>query len=82
MTQRHGHAVKIIPAKAVTPYRQGHRTDENDALAVAEAVSRPSIKEAPLKTVGLQGLHAIQRYIRTRLLSEHRTLANRDESTY
>jgi transposase len=61
VAQRHGHAVKIIPAKAVTPYRQGHKTDENDALAVAEAASRPSIKEAPLKTVEQQGLQAIQR---------------------
>jgi transposase len=59
--QRHGHEVKIIPAKAVTPYRQGHKTDENDALAVAEAASRPSVKEAPLKTIEQQGLQAIQR---------------------
>ena len=59
--QRHGHKVKIIPAKAVTPYRQGHKTDENDALAVAEAASRPSVKEAPLKTIEQQGLQAIQR---------------------
>ena len=35
--QRHGHQVTIIPAKSVTPYRQGHKTDSNDALAVAEA---------------------------------------------
>jgi transposase len=59
--QRHGHGVKIIPAKAVAPYRQGHKTDANDALAVAEAASRPSVKEAPLKTVEQQGLQAIQR---------------------
>jgi transposase len=61
VAQRHGHAVKIIPARAVMPYRQGHKTDENDALAVAEAASRPSVKEAPLKTVEQQGLQAIQR---------------------
>lgn len=61
VAQGHGHEVKIIPAKAVAPYRQGHKTDENDALAVAEAASRPSVKEAPLKTVEQQGLQAIQR---------------------
>lgn len=76
VAQRHGHEVKIIPAKAVMPYRQGHKTDENDALAVAEAASRPSIKEAPLKTVEQQGLQAIQRsrelLVRTRTgLSNH-----------
>ena len=26
--QRHGHQVKIIPAKVVAPFRQGHKTDE------------------------------------------------------
>jgi len=76
VAQRHGHTVKIIPAKAVIPYRQGHKTDENDALAVAEAACRPSIKEAPLKTVEQQGLQAIQRsrelLVRTRTgLSNH-----------
>ena len=33
VAQRNGHSVKIIPAKAVAPFRQGHKTDENDALA-------------------------------------------------
>ena len=61
VAQRHGHQVKIIPAKAVAPFRQGHKTDENDALAVAEAARRPNIKLAPLKTIEQQGLQAIQR---------------------
>ena len=39
VAQRHGHRIKIIPAKAVTPFRQGHKTDENHALAVAEAAN-------------------------------------------
>ena len=59
--QRHGHEVRIIPAKAVTPFRQGHKTDSNDALAVAEAARRPNIKEAPMKTIEQQGLQAIHR---------------------
>jgi transposase len=61
VAQRHGHDVKIISAKAVAPYRQGHKTDANDALAVAEAASRPSVQAAPLKTVGPQGWQAIRR---------------------
>jgi|GEM_PF-2535150 len=40
VAQRHGHEVKIIPAKAVFPFRQGYKTDENDTLAVAEAANR------------------------------------------
>ena len=61
VAQRHGHEVKIIPAKAVSPFRQGHKTDANDALAVAEAASRPNIKLAPLKSIEQQGLQALQR---------------------
>ncbi len=43
---RLGHEAKIIPAKAITPFRQGHKTDKNDALAIAEAAKRPIIKPA------------------------------------
>ncbi len=75
VAQRHGHAVKIIPAKAVTPYRNGHKTDENDALAVAEAALRPNVKEAPLKTIEQQGLQAIQRS-RELLVHERVSLSN------
>ncbi len=67
--ERHGHVARIIPAKAVAPFRQGHKTDSNDALAVAEAARRPNIKEAPIKTVEQQGLQAILR-ARDRLIQE------------
>ena len=75
VAQRHGHEVKIIPAKAVFPFRQGHKTDENDALAVAEAARRPNEKLAPLKTVEQQGMQAIQRS-RELLVHERVSLAN------
>ena len=67
--ERHGHEARIIPAKAVAPFRQGHKTDSNDALAVAEAARRPNIKEAPIKTVEQQGLQAVLR-ARDRLIQE------------
>jgi transposase len=73
--QRHGHTARIIPAKAVTPFRQGHKTDSNDALAVAEAARRPNIKEAPMKTLDQQGLQAIQRS-RDLLVQESTALSN------
>lgn len=59
--QAHGHEVLIIPAKVVAPYRQGHKTDANDALAVVEATRRSDLKLAPLKSVEQQGLQSIQR---------------------
>lgn len=72
---RHGHEVKILPVRAVTPFRQGHKTDENDALAVAEAARRPGVKLAPLKTVEQQGLQAMQRS-REFLVQERTSLSN------
>ncbi len=72
---RHGHVARIIPAKAVAPFRQGHKTDSNDALAVAEAARRPNIKEAPMKTIDQQGLQAIQRS-RDLLVQESTALSN------
>ena len=57
----YGHQVKIIPAMAVAPFRQGHKTDKNDALAVAEAANRPNIKIAPMKSIDHQAMQSIQR---------------------
>lgn len=72
---RHGHAAKILPARAVFPFRQGHKTDQNAALAVAEAAVRPNIKVAPLKTVEQQGLQSVQRS-RELLVQERTALSN------
>ena len=69
--QGHGHEVRILPAISVAPFRQGHKTDENDALAVAEAAVRPNIKDAPIKALDQQGLQAIQRS--RELLVQNRT---------
>jgi transposase len=71
----HGHETKILPARAVAPFRQGHKTDQNDALAVAEAADRPSVKEAPLKSLEQQGLQAVQRS-RELLVQERTALSN------
>jgi transposase len=73
--KRHGLEARIIPAKAVAPFRQGHKTDSNDALAVAEAARRPNIKDAPMKTAEQQGLQAIQRS-RELLIGECTALCN------
>ena len=72
---RFGHQVKILPAMAVAPYRQGQKTDKNDALAVAECAVRPNIKEAPLKSIEQQGMQSIQRS-REFLVQERTALSN------
>jgi transposase len=71
VARRYGHQTKIIPAMAVAPFRQGHKTDQNDALAVAEAAGRPNIKEAPIKSIEQQSMQAIQRS--RELLIQNRT---------
>jgi transposase len=35
--QSFGHTVQLISPRRVTPFRQGHKTDKNDALAIAVA---------------------------------------------
>jgi len=75
VAMRHGHTIKIIPAKSIVAFRQGHKTDENDALAVAESARRPNILEAPFKTVEQQSAQSIQRS-REHLVHERTALSN------
>ena len=65
------HQLKIIPAIAVAPFRQGHKTDKNDALAAAEAANRPDIKTAPMKSIDHQSIQSIQGL--TELIIQERT---------
>jgi len=71
----HGHEVRLLPAISVSPFRQGHKTDQNDALAVAEAARRPNLKEAPLKSLDQQALQAIQRS-REMLIRDRTAISN------
>ena len=73
--QKHGHAVRILPASSIAPFRQGHKTDRNDALAVAEAAQRPNLKDAPLKSIDQQALQAIQR-AREFLIRDRTSMSN------
>ncbi len=73
--KEYGHDVRILPAMAVAAFRQGHKTDANDALAVAEAAKRPNIKDAPMKSVEQQGFQAIQRS-RELLVQDRTALSN------
>ncbi|HIG42277.1 MAG TPA: IS110 family transposase [Gammaproteobacteria bacterium] len=45
-----GHTVILLPPKHVVAYRQGHKTDATDNLAILEAAKRPNRKEAVKKT--------------------------------
>lgn len=56
-----GHDVRLISPQFVTPYRQSHKHDPNDAAAICEAVSRPPMRLVPIKGVLHQDIQALHR---------------------
>ncbi len=56
-----GHRVVIIPPRQVQAYRQGHKTDGNDALAIGIAARRPQLKAVRVKSVEQQGVQSDKR---------------------
>ena len=56
-----GHTVHLIPAQHVTPFVRGNKSDNNDALAIAEAANRPNLRFVPIKTVQQQEIMAMHR---------------------
>jgi transposase len=60
---RFGHTVKLMAPKFVAPYRKSGKNDGNDAEAICEAVTRPSMRFVPVKSVEQQselGLHRVR----------------------
>lgn len=56
-----GHQVKAISARRVKAFRQGQKTDANDALAISVAARQPHIKESRLLSAQEQCLQGIER---------------------
>lgn len=56
-----GHQVIQLPPRFVTAFRQGHKTDANDALAIAIAVRQPKVKGVAPKSVDQQDLQSCHR---------------------
>jgi transposase len=70
-----GHTVKLMSPQFVKPYRKGNKNDPNDAEAICEAVSRPSMRFVPIKSVAQQDLQALHR-VREQLLKSRTALVN------
>src|ERR1700734_3576090 len=49
-----GHRVKLIPPQYVKPFVKRNKNDRNDAEAISEAASRPSMRTVPVKTTDEQ----------------------------
>jgi transposase len=45
-----GHTIKLIPPSYVKAYLKRSKNDANDAAAICEAVTRPSMRFVPVKT--------------------------------
>ena len=70
-----GHEVKLISPQFVKPYVKSNKNDANDAEAICEAVTRPSMRFVPIKTLEQQDIQSIHR-IRSRLIKEKTALMN------
>src|ERR1700745_1937372 len=58
-----GHDVRLSPAQYVKPYVKTNKNDYIDAEAIAEAVTRPTMRFVPIKTddqLDLQSLHRVR----------------------
>ncbi len=73
--QRSGHTVKLISPQFVKPFVKTNKNDANDAEAIVEAASRPSMNFVPIKQVEQQDIQSIHR-IRTRIVKNRTALIN------
>jgi len=59
--QARGYRVKLIAPQFVKPYVKSNKNDANDAEAICEAMSRPSLRFVAVKTVAQQDVQAVHR---------------------
>src|SRR5437867_11441867 len=74
--QELGHTVRLMAPKFVVPYRKSGKNDGNDAEAICEAVSRPSMRFVPVKSAEQQALLAMHR-VRQGFVVERTAAINR-----
>lgn len=71
----HGHEVKLMAPQFVKPSVKSHNNDSRDAEAIAEAVTRPTMRFGPIKDVAQQDIQALHR-VRERLMGERTALVH------
>jgi transposase len=70
-----GHEVKLMPPAYVKPYVKRGKTDANDAEAICEAVTRPTMRFVPVKLPDQQAALALHR-TRSLLVKQRTQLVN------
>ena len=73
--QAMGHRVRLIPPQYVKPFVKRGKNDRNDAQAISEAASRPSMTFVPVKTADQQAQTMILS-VRELLVSQRTQLIN------
>jgi transposase len=73
--QAFGHTVKLMSPQFVKPYVKSNKNDTQDAEAICEAVTRPSMRFVAIKTVEQQDIQSLHR-IRSGLVQRRTALAN------
>lgn len=74
-----GHQVRIVPAQFVKPFVKSNKTDIVDAEAIAEAISRPTMRFTQPKTEAQLDLQALHR-VRQRLVSCKTAIINQSRA--
>jgi transposase len=70
-----GHEVRLMPPAYVKPYVKRGKTDANDAEAICEAVTRPTMRFVPVKSPEQQAALALHR-TRDLLVKQRTQLVN------
>src|SRR5215813_4147748 len=73
--REYGHEVKLMAPQFVKPYVKSNKNDSRDAEAIAEAVTRPTMRFVPIKDVAQQDIQALHR-VRERLIGDRTALVN------
>lgn len=73
--QKRGYRVKLIAPQFVKPYVKSNKNDANDAEAICEAMSRPSMRFVAVKTIEQQDIQAAHR-VRAGLVEQRTAKAN------
>jgi transposase len=73
--QMMGHEVKLMNPYYVKPYIKANKNDANEAEKICEAVTRPSMRSVPIKSIKQQDIQCVHR-IRSRLVQERTALVN------
>jgi len=73
--QARGYRVELIAPQFVKPYVKSNKNDANDAEAICEAMSRPSMRFVSVKTIEQQDIQATHR-IRAGLIDQRTAKGN------